>query len=420
MLDNEDICMYEVIGENFGDCLEKLKRKQGHDYLIKGQSVAYYGGFLGFGQKKGYKITYCIPSEMSYRRAIGAAVSYGSPYGISGTPSNQTTKPEDFTKVRDEIIARSPVKPNPQLTEILDKISSLEDTINAQARTVETDEHPTVLKIQRYLEENEFSLSFIRSLSDRIKKEFSLEELENFELVEQRVIDWIGEGISVVKPHYTARPQVIVLIGPTGVGKTTTVAKIAAKITSDLDDFGRSKSVHLITIDNFRIAAKQQIESYGDIMRMSVSFADSLEKLQQILQNDINGVDFVLIDTVGYSPNDYENIAKMRRCLDIKGLTVEYYLTLAASTKLSDMRNIMQQYEAFGYKSVIVTKMDETKQIGNVLSVLQEKNKSLAYITTGQSVPRHIEEASIVKMLTYLTHFKIHREHIEEKFLLES
>lgn len=422
MLDSEDTFLQEVIGENFKECIDKIKQKHGTHYVLKDHSDIFYGGVLGFGRKRGVKVTYYVSSVPKNRlQGSGAAVTYGYP-SSNPSPVPQMTKTEDFAKVRDEIIARSPsaVKPNPQFSEILDKIASLENTINNQLRSPDTDEHPTVLKIQRYLEENEFSLSYIRTLTDRIKKEFSLEELENFELVEQSVVDWIGEGISVVKPSYTARPQVIVLIGPTGVGKTTTVAKIAAKITSPQNSFDRSKSVHLITTDSFRIAAKQQIEAYGDIMNLPVSFADSLEKLQQILRNDINSVDFVLIDTIGFSPNDYENIAKMRRCLDIKNLSVEYYLTLAASTKISDMRNIMQQYEAFGYKSVIFTKLDETNQIGNVLSVLQEKNKSLAYITTGQAVPRHLEEASIVRMLTFLTQFKVNREHIEEKFLLES
>ena len=102
--------------------------------------------------------------------------------------------------------------------------------------------------------------------------------------------------------------------------------------------------------------------------------------------------------------------------METKGVIPEVYLTLTAMTKLSDMRDILQQFEVFAYNSVIVTKLDETGCIGNLISVLDEKNKSIAYLTTGQSVPNDIEVASVVKLLMMLNGFKIDRNHIEEKF----
>ena len=89
---------------------------------------------------------------------------------------------------------------------------------------------------------------------------------------------------------------------------------------------------------------------------------------------------------------------------------------MTAMTKASDMKDILQQFEVFAYNSVIVTKLDETSCVGNLISVLDEKNKSIAYLTTGQAVPSDIEVASVVKLLMLLNGFKIDREHIEEKF----
>ena len=106
----------------------------------------------------------------------------------------------------------------------------------------------------------------------------------------------------------------------------------------------------------------------------------------------------------------------MKNILNVENLNPEVHLSLSASTKSSDLSNIIRNYEPFGYDSVIITKCDETKQIGNIISVLFDKHKSISYITDGQRVPRNIKKADKIDMLIRLTGFEIDREHIEEKF----
>ena len=126
--------------------------------------------------------------------------------------------------------------------------------------------------------------------------------------------------------------------------------------------------------------------------------------------------DAIYIDTSGYSPNDSENIGKMKSLLDVPGLSPEMYLAFDAKTKSRDIANIIKNYEPFGYNAVIVTKCDESEQYGNVISALYEKHKSIAYITDGQNAARNIIPANVIYFLTRLEGFNIDRAHIEEKF----
>jgi len=151
-------------------------------------------------------------------------------------------------------------------------------------------------------------------------------------------------------------------------------------------------------------------------MQVPVSKAESSNDIGKLLDTYRNDEDYIIIDTAGYSPKDYENIAKMKKVLDVRNYSVETYLCMSASTKLSDMKDIMQQYEIFGYDSVIITKFDETSYVGNVVCALSDRGKNLTYLTTGQKVPNYFEEATQIRLLTELSGFNIDRKNLEKKF----
>jgi flagellar biosynthesis protein FlhF len=127
-------------------------------------------------------------------------------------------------------------------------------------------------------------------------------------------------------------------------------------------------------------------------------------------------MDLILIDTIGKSPSDFEKLGEMRRILSACGNISETHLALSATTKASDVENILRQFEPFMYKSIILTKVDETERLGNVLSVLTDKGKPISYITDGQVVPQDIEEAKVVRLLMKLDGFKINRDSLENFF----
>ena len=106
----------------------------------------------------------------------------------------------------------------------------------------------------------------------------------------------------------------------------------------------------------------------------------------------------------------------MKLILDVPGMNPDIYLALMAGTKTRDLQNIMQNYEPFGYTSVIVTKCDETTRFGNIISVLNEKRKAISYWTDGQVISRNIQRAGVVDFLIRLAGFNVDRIHVEEKF----
>lgn len=143
------------------------------------------------------------------------------------------------------------------------------------------------------------------------------------------------------------------------------------------------------------------VETYQDLKKKLAMFQEA---------------DLILVDTIGKSPKDYMKLAEMRELLDGCGSTAETHLAVSATTKTSDIYEVLGQFEPFKYRSVVLTKLDETMRVGNVISVLYEKKKPLSYITDGQIVPQDIERATVSRMLMNLEGFIIDRARIQSKF----
>ena len=133
-------------------------------------------------------------------------------------------------------------------------------------------------------------------------------------------------------------------------------------------------------------------------------------------EDAIKGADYIFIDTSGFSPNDYDNIAKMRNILNLQGFSLDTYLVVAASTKARDLKKTIENFSLFNFNSVIITKCDETTSYGNVLSVLYESNRTIAYITDGQKVPNDIKKASVREFLYRLSDFTVSKVYIDDMF----
>jgi flagellar biosynthesis protein FlhF len=199
------------------------------------------------------------------------------------------------------------------------------------------------------------------------------------------------------------------------VGKTTTVSKLAAIYGIEREG-NPAVEVRMITIDLFRIGAKEQLEKTGNLMQIPVLSADSKMALRKEIALHSEHVDLFLVDTIGNSPKDAVKLGEMKEILNGCGRGAEFHLVISAGTKTSDIEEILRQFEPFNYKSVILTKMDETDRIGNIISALAVKNKSISYITEGQKVPVDIRKASVVRFLINLEGFKVDRDKIEKRF----
>ena len=187
----------------------------------------------------------------------------------------------------------------------------------------------------------------------------------------------------------------VALIGPTGVGKTTTIAKLAAEAISS------SKArVALVTIDTYRIAAVEQLKVYGEIMGLPVEVVFSPEQLQEAVSRH-RDKDLILIDTAGHSPRDLARIDELNAFLG-QGAEVENCLVLAATTEERQQQQIFKSFSKLPIARLIFTKLDETDRCGVLINLPTRANLPLAYLTNGQQVPEDLllaEPATVAELV---------------------
>jgi len=182
-------------------------------------------------------------------------------------------------------------------------------------------------------------------------------------------------------------PKVVFFVGPTGVGKTTTIAKIASKFSVE-----EGRKVALLTADTYRIAAAEQLRTYANILEVPFRVIYSTEEVEQALR-DFKDYDFILVDTAGHSHQNEPQKETMNGFLhSADGLAEkEVFLVLSATTKYRDLISIADTYSAITDYKLIFTKLDETTTLGNLLNLKLHTGASLSYVTCGQNVPDDIE-----------------------------
>lgn len=406
----------KITGHSYDECREKLFKLYGKDYRIINKTVDFRpGGFLFLQKKPVTVVTYVVNHQKSYSND-----SFNTSSSIYS--ERRPTEEEILAKNREEILKnQNNIMINSQMNQMNNTIEELKNELNKKLENIAIatgEKHESIKKIEEMLESNEFSFSYINMIEEKIRNDFSLEQLDNFDLVERRVVDWIGESVEVAKEITFRPPHVFILVGPTGVGKTTTLVKLAVQFVKSYaqNRNGEKPKICFITTDTMRVGAMEQLERWGKHMGSPVYKAEKAEDLKTLYEDNRSNMDAIFIDTSGFSPNDATHIAQMKMLIDIPGMNPDIYLVTTASTKSTDLKNIMQNYELFGYKSVIVTKCDESTQLGNVISVLYEKHKAVSFITHGQVASRDITKANVIDFLKRLEKFNVDRIHIEDKF----
>jgi len=203
-----------------------------------------------------------------------------------------------------------------------------------------------------------------------------------------------AEGITAAEKG----PKIVLFMGPTGVGKTTTIAKLASDFT-----MAEKKKVALLTADTYRIAAAEQLRTYANILEVPFRVIYMEDDVRQAFQ-DFYNYDFIFVDTAGHSHKNEEQMGNMQKLLSAVKEVGEYqtFLVLSATTKYRDLIRIAASYREITDYQLIFTKLDETLTFGNLLNLKLYADVPIAYVTCGQNVPEDIEKFNPQKTVKQL------------------
>lgn len=289
------------------------------------------------------------------------------------------------------------------------KLSDLQKLLEKQVMTEQgkkeekeeeklTDKNKAYIRLIRsQMENNEVEETYIEQILEEIegslKKDTSLDNILSG--VYQKIVLKIGRP-RLIDLH-AKKKKYVFFIGPTGVGKTTTIAKIASMLKLS----GKVK-VALVTSDTYRIAAVEQLKTYANILGVPLKVVYSADEMTNTME-ELEEYDLVLIDTAGRSHNNKEQKEDIHRLLEtVPEEQREVFLVMSATTKYRDLVKISQSYSEITKYSLIFTKLDETDAIGNVFNIRMLTGAPLSYMTWGQNVPDDIGKVDAQKMAKQL------------------
>lgn len=340
------------------EVMNQVRKELGSEAVILNSKEVQHGGVMGFFKKKRIEVVAALDSEPLR--------------GDAAKPAERKDKPA---------ILKEPV-PLKNNDEVLSEIKHLKRIIGQISKQGDTNYLPDYNFVFQHLIEQEIERDLAAELIDSVVKKHAEEELSPAmdritndvrDEIESRLADITFEGITYEK-------KIFHFIGPTGVGKTTTLAKIAAKCM--LQDH---KKVAFITTDTYRIAAVEQLKTYARILDIPIEVAYTIEDYKEAVDK-FSSYDAVLVDTAGRNFRDAKYINELKESIDIN-LDIETYLVLALTAKPKDLSEIYDQFYQVPVKGVIFTKIDETKQYGSIFNIAVRKQIGISYITNGQDVP---------------------------------
>jgi flagellar biosynthesis protein FlhF len=228
-------------------------------------------------------------------------------------------------------------------------------------------------------------------------------ELENPKKIRARAAEVLADMVTASGPVALKEKRAtrVMLVGPTGAGKTTTLAKLAAQ-------YGilQRKRVRIITADTYRIAAVEQLRTFAEISDIPMEVVFTPEEMHRAVAKMTPSSDLILIDTAGRSQLHAEHMNDLKAMIEAADPD-ELHLVLSATTKLSDLEEAADQYRLLGVNRYLFTKLDETTRYGTIFNLLFQTKMLFSYVTTGQSVPDDIEEGNAVRMAERLVRDKL-------------
>jgi len=358
------------VGDNVADTMGKVKRELGSEAVILQTREFHEGGFLGFFGKQRVEITAAIEEK---------------PVSVQKTP---TVRPVSEAKeqtgdLQEEIIA---------MRRMLEKMNKQMEGLGEEKSVWP----PILQRWADHLQERGISENLVKGLINQVQQTLPEDKWGDDSQVYARIeanVRQICGQIGLIQPGID-KPRIVALIGATGVGKTTTIGKLAAGF-SIVD----KRKVALITADTYRVAAVEQLKTFGEIIGVPVEVVMTPAGLREALDLHADK-ELIFIDTAGRSPHHELHMSELRAFLD-KAQPDFTMLIMSVTTQFADQLKIYQRFEGLT-THLIFTKLDETGSAGSILNLLAQTTLPTAYLTNGQSVPDDIEAATPYRMARYI------------------
>ncbi len=389
----------KFIAKTEKEAVENAKKELGEGVVVMNVKTVKSKGFLAFLKPHMMEVTVALEEESEKYTAAVSAIS--NVIASSQKKEAEVTKPAPSPALAAMATEPPARKENSAIEEKLDSLQSL---LEQQLQKPEEDKEEKTGKEEEKKEETEtdkfMHLLYDTMLDNEVDEKYAQEIIDEIEQINkpnipfdyalantyQKMILKFGKP-SGIEPAENGI-KLVFFIGPTGVGKTTTIAKIASKFRVD-----EKKKVALLTADTYRIAAAEQLRTYANILEVPFRVIYTVEEIRKAIE-DFRDYDYILIDTAGHSHQNStqkENMSNFIHSVDDK-VEKEVHLVLSATTKYRDLISIADSYREMADYKLIFTKLDETTTLGNLLNLRLYTGASLSYVTHGQNVPDDIED----------------------------
>ena len=375
-----------------GEALTQVKSVMGPDAIILHTRTLQTRQWMGLRRREIVEITAGKGLNIGARnlrrqQSDARPSSPAATYARAARPSESPRTAADGAKS----LLETPAASSAALLSLSQEMSALRGMVKDLITQTRQQQSPNVPEdlFDYYMQliGNEVAQELATDLVKSLQKQIRPEHLSQPEFVKEKLAEQVEKLLPTSGPLLrtkTQGPHIVALIGPTGVGKTTTLAKLAANLK-----LIEKHRVNLITLDTYRIAAVDQLKRYADIIGSPLRVVNGVDDLREAVAA-MSDCDFLLIDTAGRSPNDALKLNELKGLLSAIEPD-EVHLVLSTTASQECLQLAASRFGDVRVDKIIFTKLDEAAHVGVVLNVIRKINKSLSYITTGQDVPDDIE-----------------------------
>jgi len=368
--------------DKMSEAMFKIKKEMGEEAIIISTKKIRRKGFSGFFRSKVIEVTAVVDRIIDKEADAQNIKDLKKLIGKKRELMDQKVIPPQIPAPAQ---IESKQVPENNLYEDVQNIKDMMSDLKDDMGTIVTKGRKKS-KLETELIENDVNENVVGNILKRIK---CIDKDVN---EREKVVIAIKDMVSITQRK---NDKIIVLVGPTGVGKTTTIAKLAGRFS--LID---KKKVGLITIDTYRIGAVEQLRTYADIMNLPIKVVFSINDMEDAVKG-MQSCDVILVDTTGRSSKNAMQISELRAFID-KLKIGNVNLVISCTTKNSDIKTIVKGYSPLNFDNVIITKLDETSTYGSILNIMQSAGKPLNFLTTGQNVPddiKYVDEDKLARLI---------------------